>query len=727
MILSILKKTALIFTFAVGVLNVNAQCDEYFATIAIDYAVTCPGGSDGALSVEAFNGNPPYQYLWSNGATSATISGLTSGVYSVNVIDANQCITVGIGLLPQPQPFDFNIVSSPSGCNATTGELLVSATGGTGNLQYSLDGQNWQAGNFNSLESGLYPIYVIDALGCEGVTYATVSLIAGPQVSASIATENDCFNDCNASITGSAEDGLPPYFFNWQSIDGDGNVISMDQYAQSISNLCSGYYYAVVTDESGIGGGPEIFWSEDFGFGCNTGQLANGFAGANGTWTTTATGANDNSANTFFISATERIDANGCGIGCGGSNSRTLHLGNVAVAGLIAADGGATYNAGGLCGFGNICVITNLRAESPVINCAGRTNVELSFDYIEFGQGTVDNATLWYYDGSVWSLLVDLPKTTCCGGGCNGTNQGLFTNYTLSLPASANNNPNVKIGFNWVNNDDGVGTDPSFAVDNITLSAAGATVCPSYSPVVYINQPAPMQLFVLKFSEITCNGAEDGAIEVQVAGGQTPYSFLWSNGVPFSANLDLGPGEYTVTVTDFNGCEIEQTFVIEPDPAPETVDFDFSLEDLTVSFTNNSSEGNYSWDFGDGNTSDETNPSHTYELPGMYEVCLTLESVCGNQTLCEDITIVSTGILNMNAEFSAVPNPFSTQVTLNMGIAGTFDVLVFSVHGKLVYQEMFNSNLLQLNTSDWNSGLYLIQVIDRASGHTSAIRVVKGI
>jgi hypothetical protein len=729
------KANSLKFLFSVFLLicgiNSSAQCDEYFATLSVVNAVTCPGGSDGTLGVDVFNGNPPYQYLWSTGETTATISGIQSGVYSVNVIDDNQCITVAVGLLPQPQPFNFNISSSPSGCNATTGELLVSATGGTGNLQYSVDGQNWQAGNFNLLDIGLYTVHVIDALGCQGLTYATVSVISGPDVSANQSAANSCFDDCNASIESTAQNGMPPYFYSWYGIDGAGDAIALDEFESDLSDLCEGYYFAVVTDESGIGGGgdPEVFWSEDFGTGCNTGQLANGFVSTNGTWTTTSTGTNDASANTFFISATEQIDAGGCGTGCGGNNSRTLHLGNVAVGGLIAADGGATYNAGGACAFG-ICVTTNIRAESPVINCTGRTSIELEFDYIEFGQGTQDNATLWYFNGSTWSLLEDLAKTSCCGGPCNGTNQGSFTAYSIMLPASADNNPNIKIGFNWTNNDDGVGTDPSFAVDNITLTGSGnggGGACPAYSPVVYIGEPAPMQLFVVKFGEITCNGADDGAIEVQVVGGQNPYSFLWSNGVGFSANLDLGPGEYTVVVTDANDCEIQQTFVIAPDPAAEIVSFEAVAEDLNVLFVNNSSDGNYLWDFGDGNTSDEEEPTHTYESGGFYEVCLTLISPCGDQTTCQEVNIISTGVESVSSNISIYPNPFSSLLILNFEQTGNYDLVVYSAQGKMIQTEMVTTSRFELNTENWNTGLYFIQAMDRNNGKTFTHRVVKSI
>jgi hypothetical protein len=51
--------------------------------------------------------------------------------------------------------------------------------------------------------------------------------------------------------------------------------------------------------------------------------------------------------------------------------------------------------------------------------------------------------------------------------------QGLWTAYSIALPATANNNPGIRIGFRWVNNANGTGTDPSFAVDDIQLSTSG--------------------------------------------------------------------------------------------------------------------------------------------------------------------------------------------------------------------------------------------------------------
>lgn len=204
------------------------------------------------------------------------------------------------------------------------------------------------------------------------------------------------------------------------------------------------------------------FWTENFNNGCTQLCSANGYNG----WTVANTGTNGTSANEFYISCQENGNAVGaCGSGCG--SNATLHVGNVSTSPAAiffcpTGDCGAAYDAG----TGSGTCATSKRAQSPAINCTGYSNMILSFKYMEGGSSTNDNALVWYYDGAAWSLLADMGKTaTTCGGG-----QGLWTAYSISLPASANNNANVRVGFQWVNNDDGAGSDPSFAVDDVSLS-----------------------------------------------------------------------------------------------------------------------------------------------------------------------------------------------------------------------------------------------------------------
>ena len=215
------------------------------------------------------------------------------------------------------------------------------------------------------------------------------------------------------------------------------------------------------------------FWTEDFGTGCNQGQLASAYSGPNGAWSVTDFSSGNNAANKFYVSATEAgMGAGNCGQGCIDNvslTSQTLHVGGSYVEfqsfPIVEEDLGASYNSGGIQSFGFISE-TNMVAQSPLINCSGYQNIVLSFDYMEGGDLAFDDADLRYYNGTAWGVLDALEKTVA---GCP-TGQGLWTNFTYTLPSTINDLSNFRIAFGWGNNDDGAGSDPSFAVDNITLT-----------------------------------------------------------------------------------------------------------------------------------------------------------------------------------------------------------------------------------------------------------------
>tara|TARA_R110000782_G_scaffold251934_1_gene339571 strand:- start:26161 stop:28653 length:2493 start_codon:yes stop_codon:yes gene_type:complete len=300
-----------------------------------------------------------------------------------------------------------------------------------------------------------------------------------------------------------------------------------------------------------------VIWTEDFQNNCASACLASGYAGTNGAWTITNIGANDPEANEWFVSGAECGNAAGvCGSACA-STDPSLHVGNVAVAALgLPADNGAAYNAGGLCG-SFFCVTTDKRAESPTINLTGQTNITLNFNYIENGDGTLDDASLWYFDGAIWTLLDPLAKPPL--GAC--TPQGLWTSFSIPLPASANNNANVKIGFRWINNDDGIGNDPSFAVDDITLTIP-ATAGPNAN-------------FTTSSSTI-CVGDSITFTDASTTSGATTYNWTFTTGTPGTANTvgphtvvfnTAGTHNISLTVTDVNGTD-NITLPITVNPLP---------------------------------------------------------------------------------------------------------------------------------------------------------------
>jgi hypothetical protein len=212
--------------------------------------------------------------------------------------------------------------------------------------------------------------------------------------------------------------------------------------------------YTTILLFSTLASNAQVFWSENF-------------LGGGTSWSlNVSTGFEDPDANIYYVTDDEGggIVPNlgaplSCGIASNGNNSLFLSA-SASLGGPL----GAAYFSGGVCGLG-ICATTNKECQSPIINCTGKSNISLNFNYIENGDGVIDNATLWYFNGTNWTQLDDMPKTLT---GCSG--QGLWTSRVVAFPPSANNNANVRIAFRWVNNDDGLGTDPSFAVDDITMS-----------------------------------------------------------------------------------------------------------------------------------------------------------------------------------------------------------------------------------------------------------------
>lgn len=206
------------------------------------------------------------------------------------------------------------------------------------------------------------------------------------------------------------------------------------------------------------------FWIENWtGTACVQGCTT--YTGPNGAWTIDLSlGANGANANIWYFSQQEAAMGR---TKCGTVNGTvTAHIGNVStspLAGIFCPTGdcGAAYDAGDCDG----TVIAHTRLESPAINCVGKSTITLSFNYIMNGDAT-DLCTPYYFDGVSWTTLTAFTRKTCLSG------QGKWQYYSVALPASANNNPNVQIGFYWVNDDDCLDfsdDDPSFAVDSIRL------------------------------------------------------------------------------------------------------------------------------------------------------------------------------------------------------------------------------------------------------------------
>lgn len=266
--------------------------------------------------------------------------------------------------------------------------------------------------------------------------------------------------------------------------------------------------------------GQVTIWTEDF-------QAATGndaYSGANGNWIMSATGINATEAGRWRVDNTEAGNAPG-NCGSAGGTDQSLFMGT-----------SNTFYGLGITGAAMLAdpsAETNKRFESPIIDCSSYTSITIEFDYIESRAGAGadpdDNATLWYFDGVSWAQIdpIALTPNTC-------NPQGTWTNFTaFALPASADNNANIKIGFNWVADADLNGIDPSFAVDDIIIKGI-ASGAPTVTALYTQNTTSPI-----------CVGTTVTFTDASSAVGTTINSWSWDfNG---GATNVTGQGPQAIT------------------------------------------------------------------------------------------------------------------------------------------------------------------------------------
>ncbi len=158
--------------------------------------------------------------------------------------------------------------------------------------------------------------------------------------------------------------------------------------------------------------------------------------------------------------------------------------------------------------------------------------------------------------------------------------------------------------------------------------------------------------------------------------GETSLSWNFSGTTTSIENPTVtynAPGVYTVTLTATNssGSDTEtKTNYITVGSGDTNVAFTYNVNGNTVNFTNNSSGANgFNWSFGDGNSSTQTNPTHTYATAGTYVVTLTAAGDCGQESTSQ--TVVIQNNTPPTADFTADQTSGCTPFTVNFSSTST--------------------------------------------------------
>ena len=195
-------------------------------------------------------------------------------------------------------------------------------------------------------------------------------------------------------------------------------------------------------------------------------------------------------------------------------------------------------------------------------------------------------------------------------------------------------------------------------------------------------------------------------------------SYLWNDGSSSQTITVIEEGTYYVTVTNSIACEgsdeINVFIVLNP-----VADFSFIVDNYTVSFTNESfyeDPGNWEWLFGDGNTSTDENPVHTYTTIGDYDVYLKISNSCGNDSIIISLNILDIYIPDNNINITVVPNPSNGQFTLEFknNLQEEVSISVINSLGQVLLtktDESYSSNIsMNFDIKNQPSGLYFINV-----------------
>jgi hypothetical protein len=474
--------------------------------------VLCNGASNGSATVNA-TGNSPFNYIWSNGLTSVTNSGLAAGTYSVTVTDVNGCTANTQVTITEPNVLTTTVQTTQATCSGSLadGSMNTLVNGGTAPFTYV-----WSNGSttssVNGLTAGTYTVTITDANGCTVTGNGTiVTMCCNVTSSGSITgTQSNCGSFDPSPITSvslpSGGVGTMEYIWlkklpgqSYTVISGatgttydPGVITQTTKYRRCARrNNCTTYAgesnWITMTVNGGVNATVQTTQ------GTCAGNLANGsvnvvVTSGNAPYTynwsngSTSSTVNNLSPGTYTVTVT---DANGCTV-TKSSTVATMCC-NVTSAGYIT---GAQSNCGSF-------------DPSPI------TSVSLPSG----GVGSLEYVWLKKLPGQTQTVIPGATGPTY--------DPGVVSQTTQYRRCARRSNCSRYIGeSNWI----------TISVTN------GITV-----GVVYANN-------------VQCKGAANGSIKVNAATGTGPFTYNWSNGSHAACIKNLSPGNYYVTITGAGGC-----------------------------------------------------------------------------------------------------------------------------------------------------------------------------
>ncbi|MBK9448523.1 MAG: SBBP repeat-containing protein [Bacteroidetes bacterium] len=252
---------------------------------------------------------------------------------------------------------------------------------------------------------------------------------------------------------------------------------------------------------------------------------------------------------------------------------------------------------------------------------------------------------------------------------------------------------------------------------NLTVIASNACGSSSAQSLPISIMAAPAQPGAISGNLSVCAGSEN-TYSITPVPGATSYTWSlpggWSGSsttTSMTATAGTQGGTVSVTADDASCHSIPQTITANISPGPATA-FSASTNSLVTSFTDLSAAATaWAWDFGDWSTSTAQNPTHTYFLPFVYNVCLTATAANGcTERVCQYVPVNTVlGILDPTIlNVSVYPNPSTGlfRIVTDRKMEGH----VFDAQGKLVMISTYPAGESLLDLSGYAEGIYFVRL-----------------
>ena len=574
---------------------------QIVANISIFSNVTCNGLNNGTATVTVTGGTPNYSYSWSSGvSTSSIATGLSAGMYTVTVTDAEGCFTTANVTISQPPPFTVAMSATNAVCYGTsTGSVTASPSGGVPGYTYAWSPQGGNNSVAYNLPAGTYNVTVTDSQGCQNVGVTTINQPLPISITVTNTNNVPCAGGNNGTATVSVTGGTPGYSYQWSPSGGNNSTatgLTAGNYTVTVTDLksCTASISATILQ-------PSVALSATFNqmnancYGSNSASIsANPFGGTppySYFWSpigaTTATISNLGAATyTVIIS-----DANNCTY----TNSVTisqpagLQLTPTIVNAVCGASTGSAsiMASGGLPPYSYLWQPGNVTTQN-INNISAGVYTVIVTDVNGCSQTAI---VLVEETGGVTVDLTAIQNVSCYGannGSATVSASGGTPPYTYSWSPYGGNGSTAT----------GLGAGVYFVTVTDVNGCIGVEIT---DPA--ITQPQNLSIITSQ-NNISCYGANNGSASITVTGGTPGYTYAWSTTGAVSPNISgLAIGIHSVTVTDSHGCtEVSFVNISQPEQLVVAIEnysnvscYGGSNGSVSCIVTGGTTPYNYSW------------------------------------------------------------------------------------------------------------------------------------